>query len=330
MKLRVKLLRKGEETPLVDEIFLVDEENDLAFGRAESGNRLHLPDEKMFVSSLHGRIFLDQDRLCLEDVGSTNGTLLDGKPLPPRTPAPIGPGSRAVIGDYAILVELEEPAVHSSRPDIAGDPEHGALAVAAFDGLDALAIQFVGAPLRQVSDIEQFVERLREFAAQALGWLARSMLGRDEFQRQFAAEVTLILQRSKNPLKGQGAESLGRTLLDWSSESEREVVYKQLASAIQDFSKHQLGLLEGVKEAIASIAERIAPETIGDLAAKGAGFFSNKDARAWRMYKQIFGEYFEENSKLFHEVISPAIRKGYLTSFDADRQGTTKPAEDES
>ena len=48
------------------------------------------------------------------------------------------------------------------------------------------------------------------------------------------------------------------------------------------------------------------------------------------MYKQIFGEYFEENSKLFHEVISPAIRKGYLTSFDADRQGTTKPAEDES
>ena len=330
MNVRVLMLRKGADEPLIDQLYTVGEGKDLTFGRAESGNRLHIPDEKLFVSSSHGRIFIDRDRLWLEDIGSTNGTLLDGKPLPPKTPAPVASGSQIVLGDYSLTLEVERPVFRESRLDVAGDPAHGELAGAAYEGLDALAIQFVGAPLRHAEDIDQFVERLREFATQALDWLARSMLGRAEFQRQFAAEVTLILQRSKNPLKGQGAESLGRTLLDWSSESERDKVYAQLANAIEDFSKHQLGLLEGVKEAIASIAERIAPDTIEALAAKDAGIFANKKARAWTLYKQIFGEYFEENSKLFHEVISPSIRKGYLNSFDADRAGDARPDEESS
>ncbi len=316
MRVQVLLGRVGSDAPLLEDSFIVDEVDSLSFGRGKSSNRLHVPDERREVSSAHGRIFVERDELWVEDLGSTNGTVVDDTALKPHSPVRLASGSQIIIGEFCICVAMEE---------VQREPQPaGVLSAAALRGLESLATQFVGSSLQQERDIEQFVERIRDFLGQSLDWLARSMHGRAEFQRQFAAEVTLILQRANNPLKGQAADSLGRTLLDWSSQSDRAEVYDQLANAIQDFSKHQLGLLEGVKEAVASIAERISPASIEDLANKNSGWLTNMRARAWDMYRQIFSEFFEENSKLFHEIISPAIRQGYLNSFDSDRPGTTR------
>ncbi len=305
---------------MLDESFVVDEVDALTFGRGRGCNRLYVPDERREVSSAHGRIFVERGELWVEDLGSTNGTLVDGTSLRPHSPIRLQSPSQVVVGDFCICVEVE-----GCDPVDAADPQPaGVLSAAALRGLESLASQFVGAPLHHERDIEHFVERLRDFLAQSLEWLARSMKGRAEFQRQFAAEVTLILQRTNNPLKGQDTEALGRTLLDWNSKSDRGEVYDQLASAIQDFSKHQLGLLEGVKEVVSSIADRISPTAIEALSSPSAGWLTNKRARAWDVYKQLFSELFEEDGKLFHEIISPAIRQGYLSSFDSNRPGNTR------
>jgi hypothetical protein len=62
--------RKGETYPVTGE---------LTVGRA-GGCTLVLADDT-FVSQVHARVFPDKSRLCVEDLGSTNGTYVNGSRL---------------------------------------------------------------------------------------------------------------------------------------------------------------------------------------------------------------------------------------------------------
>jgi hypothetical protein len=81
----VKGLQSGSEYELTD---------DLVLGRSDIAD-IKLDDP--FASSRHARIVLQGQLAVLEDLGSTNGTLLNGEPL--RGPQPLHPGDRIRIGD---------------------------------------------------------------------------------------------------------------------------------------------------------------------------------------------------------------------------------------
>jgi len=78
-------LRDGDEYDLSDGAVL---------GRGDAADiRLEDP----FASSSHARISRSGDVLVVEDMGSTNGTYLNGDPL--TGPQPLHPGDRIRIGD---------------------------------------------------------------------------------------------------------------------------------------------------------------------------------------------------------------------------------------
>jgi hypothetical protein len=58
----------------------------------DAGERVHA------VSRRHGRIFRDGDVLKYEDVGSTNGSTINGTPVLPNDPQPLKDGDRIVLG----------------------------------------------------------------------------------------------------------------------------------------------------------------------------------------------------------------------------------------
>lgn len=59
------------------------------------------------VSRRHARLVANGDELAVEDAGSRNGTLLNGKPVEGR--APLAPGDRLAIGENRLLVRRAEP-----------------------------------------------------------------------------------------------------------------------------------------------------------------------------------------------------------------------------
>jgi hypothetical protein len=77
--------QKGTSYPLADE---------LTVGRA-SGCAVGLMDDN-FVSQVHARVFRRGDDYWVEDLGSTNGTLLNGRRL--TGPAPVRKGDRVQVG----------------------------------------------------------------------------------------------------------------------------------------------------------------------------------------------------------------------------------------
>lgn len=62
---------------------------------------IHLPDT--FVSSHHVRVEARSDGLLVEDLGSTNGTFVNGKEIAGSVMT--GPGDRVTVGDSVFLVE---------------------------------------------------------------------------------------------------------------------------------------------------------------------------------------------------------------------------------
>src|SRR5256885_1879614 len=69
---------------------------------AHPGNDVHIPDR--FVSRYHCRLHGRQGRLWIQDLGSTNGTVVDGARV---SEAEIGAGSLVRIGHQVLRVERE-------------------------------------------------------------------------------------------------------------------------------------------------------------------------------------------------------------------------------
>jgi len=74
---------------------------------AHPRNDVHIPDR--FVSRYHCRLHGRHGRLWIQDLGSTNGTVVDGARV---SEAEIGPGSLVRIGGQVLRVERE----YSSHP----------------------------------------------------------------------------------------------------------------------------------------------------------------------------------------------------------------------
>lgn len=57
------------------------------------------------VSRNHCRITLGDDAVFVEDLGSANGTLLDGQPLPAHQPTAIAPGAHLIVGPAEFQID---------------------------------------------------------------------------------------------------------------------------------------------------------------------------------------------------------------------------------
>jgi predicted component of type VI protein secretion system len=83
------------------------------FGRRED-NDVVLP--FTFVSSRHGRIFRRNGAVFVEDMGSTNGTNVDGRPLTPMVPRPLSPEEGIEIEKVVMQARWVEERAKTEAP----------------------------------------------------------------------------------------------------------------------------------------------------------------------------------------------------------------------
>ncbi|HSD28832.1 MAG TPA: FHA domain-containing protein [Vicinamibacteria bacterium] len=69
-----------------------------------------------FVSARHGRVFVRGGLVHVEDMGSTNGTLVNGTPLEPMVPRLLGPDDLVEIDRLALRARWVDEAPASDAP----------------------------------------------------------------------------------------------------------------------------------------------------------------------------------------------------------------------
>ena len=72
------------------------------------GNDIVLPDEQKRVSSKHARLDRTSGSLHLTDLGSTNGTVVNGRKIEANSPVELKNGDKAMIGLYQVNVVASE------------------------------------------------------------------------------------------------------------------------------------------------------------------------------------------------------------------------------
>jgi pSer/pThr/pTyr-binding forkhead associated (FHA) protein len=83
-------------------IELGDDTNEIRIGRRPD---LELPLPYPALSGLHAQLVRVDGRWQLEDLGSTNGTRVDGERLTPRQPRPIAPGAQIKLGQITLIFD---------------------------------------------------------------------------------------------------------------------------------------------------------------------------------------------------------------------------------
>lgn len=82
-------------------------EDGASIGRRD-GNDIVIPNP--YISSQHAIIAVEGNDYRLSDIGSTNGTLLNGKRLAPNTPQVLSPGDEIGLGPVTLVFQIEEKA----------------------------------------------------------------------------------------------------------------------------------------------------------------------------------------------------------------------------
>jgi pSer/pThr/pTyr-binding forkhead associated (FHA) protein len=62
------------------------------------------------VSSRHAELRREEGQILIVDLGSTNGTKLNGSPLRPQEPTPIYNGDRILVGKTILRLQAEPAA----------------------------------------------------------------------------------------------------------------------------------------------------------------------------------------------------------------------------
>jgi predicted component of type VI protein secretion system len=69
------------------------------------------------VSRRHCRIEVTANGVTIRDLGSSNGTAVDGVAIPPHVDVSVQPGSQLSIGPMRFVVEFEAPRTRNPKPD---------------------------------------------------------------------------------------------------------------------------------------------------------------------------------------------------------------------
>jgi phosphoserine phosphatase RsbU/P len=125
----------------------------LVVGRAADAD-LSLPDP--FLSRRHSRFYRMGKSLFVEDLGSRNGTLLNGQAI--RGPAELKAGDVIRISNSTILISLDRPS--SPQSVLEDDPMDGTILRRAVDLLDRQSSP-EAARLQGEADLRRYAERMK-------------------------------------------------------------------------------------------------------------------------------------------------------------------------
>lgn len=235
-----------------------------------------------FLSRRHSRFFRVGSTLLVEDLGSRNGTLVNGQAI--ATPTTVQPGDVVQISQSAITVHAEV-SIASEPEEVAGDPLDATIFRRASEVLDRQRSE-EASRLQNATELRSYADRLRLLneVHQALG---RS-LAVDELLELILDRVFGHMKPDRGIilLRGSGGElrtAAARTARTSAPESEipisrslvREVLDKGMAALALDvqtdarFSKAESILLSGIRSLVA--APLLHPEGISGMIALESG-----------------------------------------------------------
>jgi len=308
--------------------------------------------EGNFVSGWHGIIRFDNTGTYYFDLGSTNGTCLDGKRLQKNTAIPIQQTTRFTIWMFELIVTPCVPGTlptHQQKPSAAGTlgvsgrstevypmgtppqtsshspsspariiPVGGArLPTPSHGGAPALAPASAFAPARPPS---QFPSP-EPVGDQQTDRLLRCLRIIGAFSEAFMGLKKGYEQFGSEvgvrPLTGTTPLHRARSsqeIVEYLLESstDPDVCARDLNAVFADMGIHDVALMEGISQSVRALLAKLDPNTLDFKT--GAGLWSGSKAKAkWSTYVDTFNNLLAEDAALHAEIFGEEFASAYAS-----------------
>ena len=309
-----------------------------------------------FVSGWHGTIRFDQTGTYYFDLGSTNGTCIDGKRLPKNTAIPLQETTRLTIWMYELVVIpgvlgglVETPARKTNAGTLVGTGRgveglEAAANAPAASRIQGVAERNVGsfgsgptstppasAPVRSLSrpgapgvSEDQTANRLVR-CLRIIGAFADAFMGLKKGYEQFGSEVGV------RPLSGNTAMHRARTsqeiieyLLD--PNKDPDACARDLNAVFADMGIHDVALMEGISQSVRGLLEKLDPNVLN--LKMGAGLWSGTKAKSqWNAYVEAFNTLLVEDAALHAEIFGEDFARAYASVALGDENASSRDRE---
>ena len=277
-----------------------------------------IPIDDPFVSEWHGMIRFDDEGAAYADLGSTNGSVIDGVRFAKKEPARLTDKSCILLGRIELSI--------SGRPQDAGARK--TIGWGHSPGEDRAAGQ--RPPIRPILDQDRFsgasatpppraanatpnskpaddgtLVRQR----QILEAFSEAFIGLRKGYEQFGAEVGV------RTINGHTALHRARTsqaVLDHLLQPTMDVatVKHDLIAIFADFGIHHIAMMAAVTEGVRALLQSLDPRA-NDLDAGGRLFSASKSKQHWRAYLARFDQVLTEDQDLHAVVFGPEFARAY-------------------
>jgi hypothetical protein len=291
-----------------------------------------------FVSEWHGMIFFSHEGVEYSDLGSTNGSVLDGIRLAKNAPARLTEGSHILLGRIALAVSRQrretEPRTTmawgrspgSGSGSVPGPgapdrpPSHPALAGQSKPSWPAspAASSPAVASERRTTDDDTALQRQRLI----LEAFSEAFIGLRKGYEQFGAEVGVrtvngktMLHRARN----------GQAVLEYLLQREVPVatVKRDLTGIFADFGIHHIAMMAAVSEGVRALLQSLDPRA-SDLDIGGRLFSASKSKAQWKKYLERFDQLLTDDQDLHAAIFGLEFARAYarVTHSDGPKHGS--------
>jgi predicted component of type VI protein secretion system len=283
-----------------------------------------------FISQWHGLIRFGEDGITYSDLGSTNGSIIEGVRLSTNVPNQLTDRSCILLGRIELAVsmrsrELTGPRMTigwgQQRPAGSGRGSSESLSPRPADARRSSGPQPAqGAPVSPSGEVPSPRQQ------QILEAFGEAFVGLRKGYEQFGVEVGV------RTINGRTALHRARTaqaVLDYLLQQEAPVaaVKRDLIGIFADFGIHHIAMMAAVTEGVRALLQSLDPR-VNDLDA-GGGLFSGSRAKSkWNAYLERFDQILTDDKELHAAIFGPEFARAYARATLGDGSKTDKPGDE--
>ncbi|HZL20509.1 MAG TPA: type VI secretion system-associated FHA domain protein [Polyangia bacterium] len=279
-----------------------------------------IPIDDPFVSEWHGTIRFDDEGISYADLGSTNGSVIDGIRLAKNAPTRLTAESRILLGRIELAISGRSRDTGSRKTMAWGHPpadDRGArrsLDKGRSSGFSATPPPLAAdAAEKGKSGDDGTLVRQR----QILEAFSEAFIGLRKGYEQFGAEVGVRAINGRTPLhRAHTSQAVLEHLLQPTIDV--ATVKHDLIAIFADFGIHHIAMMAAVTEGVRALLQSFDPRA-NDLDVGARLFSASKSKQQWRAYLERFDQVLTEDQDLHAVVFGPEFARAYARVTLGDR-----------
>jgi predicted component of type VI protein secretion system len=280
-----------------------------------------------FISQWHGLIRFGDDGITYSDLGSTNGSMIEGVRLSTNVANRLTDRSCILLGRIELAVSMRRKEPTGPRMTLGwGQPgqSRGSSGPISPRGPDARRGPVEPSP--QGSPAPSGGEEMSRRQREVLDAFAEAFVGLRKGYEQFGVEVGVRTVNGRTALhRARTAQAVLEHLLQ--SDAPVATVKRDLIGIFADFGIHHIAMMAAVTEGVRALLQSLDPRG-NDLDLGGGLFAGSKLKSKWNAYLERFDQILTDDKELHASIFGPEFARAYARATLGDGSKPDKPVDE--